>query len=255
MKILSIKQLNPFCHPPMNHFIHKEKVVHGKKKRGPIGNKTIAEEEDSNSEQETTTMEVDNKKKDIWNFDKYCVPVTLSVPQKIIPPVSQQGKTMEEEKTSSAPIVSSTPPPTSECGESLKKAVENKESSDGTEIYLFQLPSILPMEKITSEKEATGKDHRYCACTLAQCGNGRIGKLQIRKSGKMELVLGSDKHNDKPFVLNVNQSCKYDCHQQVMAFKAQHTTDLNEIFTTCTVLGDCPSDHFFVCSYQPDQLL
>ncbi|ETO18001.1 hypothetical protein RFI_19290 [Reticulomyxa filosa] len=209
------------------------------KRRGALKEGTI-EDEQATGEQDTDEEILPESAKSeddhITNFHKHFVPISLSV-------AKEKPKSHKEAKTF-------TP------GETLKEEFEKSSSSQKTKLLLFQIPAVLPMQLVTNELEVTGNDNRFSVSTLAQCGNGRIGTLQIRKSGKAQLVLGKcGRGNHKEFVMDVNPSCEFDCFQEVMSLKAHHTTDLVEVVSTCTVVGEVQPKDFYVCSYPPTQLL
>lgn len=80
-------------------------------------------------------------------------------------------------------------------------------------------------------------------------GEGQIGTIRIRKSGKTEFVIGD-------YVLDVNFSCPMDCHQKVMQLHCENVLDgSGTIKGKAQFLGNVPPQNNLVCSFRVEDLV
>eukprot|EP00485_Elphidium_margaritaceum_P003270 CAMPEP_0202690344 /NCGR_PEP_ID=MMETSP1385-20130828/5354_1 /ASSEMBLY_ACC=CAM_ASM_000861 /TAXON_ID=933848 /ORGANISM="Elphidium margaritaceum" /LENGTH=375 /DNA_ID=CAMNT_0049345593 /DNA_START=26 /DNA_END=1150 /DNA_ORIENTATION=- len=127
------------------------------------------------------------------------------------------------------------------------------EKADGNEFVFMQLPSVLPLQSRLSESDKADlrMQKKVRTSLLRQFGEGEIGKLRVRKSGKTELVIGD-------FVMDVDFAAPMDCYQQVMHLRLEMITDdhtrQHGYKGKCQFLGHVPPQNNLVCSYRAKDL-
>eukprot|EP00484_Ammonia_sp_Unknown_P026341 CAMPEP_0197025822 /NCGR_PEP_ID=MMETSP1384-20130603/6038_1 /TAXON_ID=29189 /ORGANISM="Ammonia sp." /LENGTH=356 /DNA_ID=CAMNT_0042454397 /DNA_START=26 /DNA_END=1096 /DNA_ORIENTATION=- len=128
-----------------------------------------------------------------------------------------------------------------------------RENEEKNEFVFFQMPAVLPLVSHLSEDEKFAIKQRKKVQTslLKQFGEGEIGKIRIRKSGKAEFVVGD-------YVLDVDFASPMDCYQQVMHLRLEMATDEAR---TCPYkgkaqfVGSVPPQNNLVCSYRVKDLV
>lgn len=104
--------------------------------------------------------------------------------------------------------------------------------SDGV---LFQLPSVFPSPLQDSKNSVSD-----VPCAATELPEGKIGKLQIYKSGKVRLKMGE-------VILDVNEGTSWGFHQQLVAI------NVREDDGHCVFLGDVKKRA--ICTLNTSQLL
>eukprot|EP01083_Nonionella_stella_P280773 955197_1 len=119
----------------------------------------------------------------------------------------------------------------------------------GNDFVFIQMPPMLPLVShlTQDEKRDLANFKKVEQSLLRQMGEGEIGKIRIRKSGKTELVIGD-------YVMNVNFASPTDCYQQVMHIHCENTPD-GQIKGKSQFLGNVPPQNNLVCSYKAEDLL
>eukprot|EP01084_Bolivina_argentea_P228159 385417_1 len=130
----------------------------------------------------------------------------------------------------------------------LENVFKEKEQF-GNEFIFMQMPPVLPLVSHLNEDEQNDlkKGRNVKESLLRQMGEGNVGKIRIRKSGKIELVIGE-------YVMDVGFSSPIDCFQQVMYIHCEHTSD-SSVKGKSQFLGNVPPQNNLVCSYRAEDLL
>ncbi|KAL5227374.1 hypothetical protein ABZP36_015639 [Zizania latifolia] len=123
-----------------------------------------------------------------------------------------------------------------ECESSIRPAEElNLLGQDDTRrMLLFQLPKSLPLPRISTAAERSGKarDKEVIeGSNLKGLPQGYLGKMLVYKSGKIKMKLG-----DVMFDVNPGEECKM----------AQHAVAINTREKHCCLLGEIESRHVVV---------
>lgn len=110
-----------------------------------------------------------------------------------------------------------------------KANVEDKLSLKSGELFFVQLPSALPIRirndnKNTEENTEEDKKVSDNENTLRTLPSGKIGKLQIYKSGKMKLIIG-----DVSFHVATGMPCNFLQEVVAISEKSQKYYQLGEI--------------------------
>ena len=127
-----------------------------------------------------------------------------------------------------------------------------KEKEDhGNEFMFIQMPQVLPLiSRLTEdEKHRLSRGKKVKTSLLRQMGEGHIGKIRIRKSGKTELVIGDH-------VMDINFASPMDCYQQVMHIHCEMANDGSDDYRAKSqFLGNVPPQNNLVCSYRAEDLI
>eukprot|EP00050_Salpingoeca_kvevrii_P003311 m.221466 g.221466 ORF g.221466 m.221466 type:complete len:301 (-) comp10807_c2_seq5:7016-7918(-) len=124
-----------------------------------------------------------------------------------------------------------------EAGQTSQKAPSTSFfSSDnpGDQFGVLQLPDVLPFgpSMTKSEPQAENANNN---CSLAHLGDGKIGKLRIRRSGRIELVVG-----DNVMVVSPSTSCEFLQELvQVDTTTTRSITQLGDVVHRFVVTPDC----------------
>ena len=133
------------------------------------------------------------------------------------------------------------------------KIFKEKKDSHNNQFMFIQMPSVLPLVSQLNEDEKHDIKLRKRVQTsrLKQFGEGEIGKIRLRKSGKAEFVIGD-------YVMDINFASSMDCYQQVMHLHCEMNTEEdynNQIKGKSQFLGNVPPQNNLVCSYQAKDLI
>ena len=126
----------------------------------------------------------------------------------------------------------------------LKENTENK-----NDFMFIQLPPILPLVSHLNENEKRdlSKFKRVKQGLLRQIGEGQIGKIRVRKSGKAEFVIGD-------LTMDINFASPMDSYQQIMHIHCENSMD-GSYKGKSQFLGSVPPQNNLVCSYRAKDLL
>ncbi|KAK3768483.1 hypothetical protein RRG08_060845 [Elysia crispata] len=114
---------------------------------------------------------------------------------------------------------------------SVRDILLGKSKSENGELLVLQFPDTLPglpasvlgelrPGTLTSAAPASGEDEltqRLSACQLKDCPEGFMGKLRVRKSGKVELVLGEN-------ILEVLPGLPVNFHQELVSIRTEDSS-------------------------------
>merc|ERR1712228_1034957 len=125
-----------------------------------------------------------------------------------------------------------------------------KENEDNKKNFIFlQIPPILPLVSHLNENEKRdlAKNKNVKQGLLRQAGEGQIGTIRIRKSGKAEFVIGD-------LTMDIGFSAPIDCYQQIMHIHCENSMD-GSYKGKSQFLGSVPPQNNLVCSYRAKDLL
>ena len=120
----------------------------------------------------------------------------------------------------------------------------------GNEFMFIQMPQVLPLKSHLNEDEklALKRKNKVKTSLLRQMGEGEIGRIRIRQSGKAEFVFGNG------IVMDINFTAPMDCYQQIMHLHCEMLSD-GGIKGKSQFLGNVPPQNNLVCSYRAEDLI